>query len=354
MADKFHVNDFDQVGKCKAGKGNCPFGGETGDENHFTTHEEAEHHAEKRLSKRYALVNTLYKSKSANTSQGKDALGNMRTELKKRIISESTSGKSSLHPSVVGKVFSKDNDELVRRNVAEKVKSQKLLRTMSEDDSAKVREFVARRSNNPEVLKKLATDDDPKVRRQARLNSRMPKRTLKKLKAEESRKHHNTPSSNNDDPELASVSPISDNPKYSPTDDLETSNVSQVKESAPKFSKSDTPFTHDSEETYVVDSNGSLWTNITGYSDRTQGRVVLANQDNGEFRTKGFDQDDPKLQNFSEVKRNRTFLEHRKQELENSPARTNHGFPEDEMIRNHIESKIWEIDQELESLDKKS
>lgn len=38
---KYHVNKEGQTGKCGAQKGGCPFGGESGQENHFSTEQEA-------------------------------------------------------------------------------------------------------------------------------------------------------------------------------------------------------------------------------------------------------------------------------------------------------------------------
>jgi len=39
---KWHINDKGEVGRCSATKGNCPFGGATGLENHYSSREEAE------------------------------------------------------------------------------------------------------------------------------------------------------------------------------------------------------------------------------------------------------------------------------------------------------------------------
>lgn len=42
MAVKWHINDKGEVGRCSATKGNCPFGGASGLENHYASQEEAE------------------------------------------------------------------------------------------------------------------------------------------------------------------------------------------------------------------------------------------------------------------------------------------------------------------------
>ncbi len=49
MAAKFHVNGKGEAGKCSASNGKCPFGGETGTENHYDTVEQAQAAAEKLL-----------------------------------------------------------------------------------------------------------------------------------------------------------------------------------------------------------------------------------------------------------------------------------------------------------------
>lgn len=46
MADKFHINDKGEVGKCTAKK-KCRFGGESGVDNHFSTMKEAQDSFEK-------------------------------------------------------------------------------------------------------------------------------------------------------------------------------------------------------------------------------------------------------------------------------------------------------------------
>lgn len=44
---KFHINKHGVPAPCKATKGNCPFGGESGSENHFDTVEDAQAYADK-------------------------------------------------------------------------------------------------------------------------------------------------------------------------------------------------------------------------------------------------------------------------------------------------------------------
>lgn len=163
---KYHVNpNTGNSGTCKAAKGKCPFGTE---EQHYSSPEAAGQAAEKLMSEQYSAVNTAYRKKDTS------ALSGMNRELKKRIISEAVAGSNKLHPSVVAKVFSKDNDELIRKNVSESFKSQKILKEMSNDESARVRLAVARSTNNPNVLKAFANDPDLKVRKAAIENKRTP------------------------------------------------------------------------------------------------------------------------------------------------------------------------------------
>lgn len=174
---RYHVNNSDEVGTCKASKEDCPFGSP---EEHFSDKAEAQKEAEGRLEKKHGLINKVYKAGAKDTSEAQA----LHPDVKKRIIQETAEGKNNLHPSVVAKVFANDRDELVRRKVAENVKSQNALRKMSEDESEKVRLSVAKTTKNPGVLKKLSQDSDSKVRNAALKNDRMPKRAKKKTIAD--------------------------------------------------------------------------------------------------------------------------------------------------------------------------
>lgn len=174
---RYHVNNSDEVGTCKASKEGCPFGSP---EEHFSDRADAQKEAEGRLEKKHGLINKVYKAGGKDTSEAQD----LHPDVKKRIVQETAEGKNNLHPSVVAKVFANDRDELVRRKVAENVKSQNVLRKMSDDESEKVRLSVAKTTKNPDVLKKLSKDSDTKVRNAALKNERMPKRAKKKTVAE--------------------------------------------------------------------------------------------------------------------------------------------------------------------------
>lgn len=171
---RYHVNtNTGEVGTCKAAKDGCPFGSA---EEHHNDLADAEAARDKYMESQYSKVNTLYKSGAP--AGGTD---DMPRELKKKIIAGAADGSNRLHPSVVGKVMAKDKDELIRRNVSEKINSQNLARQMSEDESEKVRLNVAKSTKNPAVLKALARDSDSKVRNAALKNERMPKRDAKKV-----------------------------------------------------------------------------------------------------------------------------------------------------------------------------
>lgn len=170
---KYHINDKKEVGICKASVKDCKFGN-AGE--HFNDEAEAQKEASRQLAKEYGIVSAAYKA----GGEQDDRVKNMSPELKKRMIEDSAAGKASLAPAVVGKVFAKDRDELVRRRVSSKITSQNLLRKMSDDESSKVRAHVASTTNNPHVLRKLAQDSDSAVRNAALKNERMPKRDKKK------------------------------------------------------------------------------------------------------------------------------------------------------------------------------
>lgn len=55
---KFHVNGEGATGQCGAKEGNCPFGGDSGQENHYATKAEAEDAAQAMLSEKYGSFKT--------------------------------------------------------------------------------------------------------------------------------------------------------------------------------------------------------------------------------------------------------------------------------------------------------
>lgn len=170
-----HVNtNTGETGTCRAKKGQCPFGGESGTENHYDTREEAVAAAEKHMESVYKDVHKGYVAKKV------DGLG-LPTDMKKRLIKEAAEGK--LYGAIVGRTMAKDSDELIRKQVAENINSQKLLRDMSDDDSARVRKAVAQRTRNRAVLAKLANDSDAKVRYAAIHNSNTPVKARKAAQA---------------------------------------------------------------------------------------------------------------------------------------------------------------------------
>lgn len=59
MARRYHVNPGGEDGPCNAGDGNCPFGGDSGDDRHFDTPEEAKAFAEKENKERYGATKTV-------------------------------------------------------------------------------------------------------------------------------------------------------------------------------------------------------------------------------------------------------------------------------------------------------
>lgn len=52
---KFHINSKGVPARCNAKKGNCPFGGESGNENHFETHKEAYEFSKQLNEEKYGL-----------------------------------------------------------------------------------------------------------------------------------------------------------------------------------------------------------------------------------------------------------------------------------------------------------
>lgn len=176
-ATKFHINDAGEVGACKASIKACKFGsnGEstgTGVDGHYSSKEEAVAASEKFMETKYKEV---YKGYRRGESEG---MG-LEQPMKKRLIKEAQSGSVHVFPASIGRVLSKDKDELIRKTVAETLSSQKLLRDMSDDESARVRKAVALRTNNREVLAKLALDSDKSVSLAAIQNAKTPTKARK-------------------------------------------------------------------------------------------------------------------------------------------------------------------------------
>jgi len=179
-ASKFHINDAGEVGACKASIKDCKFtanGESVGSDNgHYTTKEEAVQGAEQFLDKKYKEV---YKGYRRGETEG---MG-LSEPLKKRFIKEASEGSERVFAASIGRVLSKDSNELIRKTVAENLSSQKLLRDMSNDESARVRKAVALRTNNREVLAKLAQDEDGTVRLAAINNQKTPVKARKAAQA---------------------------------------------------------------------------------------------------------------------------------------------------------------------------
>ncbi len=177
-ASKFHINDAGETGACKASVKECKFSGNgasvdgEGSTGHYATKEEASAAAEKFLDRKYKEV---YKGYRRGETDG----GGLSQPLKKRLISEAADGHERVDPAILGRLLSQDKDELVRKTVAEKLSSQKLLRDMSNDESARVRKAIAQRTNNREVLAKLANDEDRSVSLAAINNSKTPAKARK-------------------------------------------------------------------------------------------------------------------------------------------------------------------------------
>lgn len=84
MAAKFHVNGKGEAGKCSASNGKCPFGGETGTENHYDTVEQAQAAAERQLSAQHGAVTTVTNASKGSATAYPGGVG----ELGRNVTSE--------------------------------------------------------------------------------------------------------------------------------------------------------------------------------------------------------------------------------------------------------------------------
>lgn len=72
---KYHVNpDTGGTGLCKAIKDPCPFGGETGTDNHYNTEAEAIEAGEKLLTEKYGTINTETRKKQKSVTINNDTV----------------------------------------------------------------------------------------------------------------------------------------------------------------------------------------------------------------------------------------------------------------------------------------
>lgn len=176
-ATKYHINDEGNTGACQASVKACKFSGngesvDSGSGGHYATREDAIASAEKFMAAKYKQV---YKGYRRGENEGMD----LAPALKKRLIAEAAEGSVHVFPASIGRVLSKDKDELIRKTVAETLSSQKLLRDMADDESARVRKAVALRTNNRDVLAKLTNDPDSSVRNAAIANAKTPVKARK-------------------------------------------------------------------------------------------------------------------------------------------------------------------------------
>lgn len=71
--------------RCKAEKGNCPFGGESGEENHFNTIREAREEYDRRMSETHGVVTTLT-AKHSKLSEREQKLREENAKMAKTIV----------------------------------------------------------------------------------------------------------------------------------------------------------------------------------------------------------------------------------------------------------------------------
>lgn len=79
MSQKYHINAKGVPAPCRAKKGNCPFGGEDGTENHFDTMEEAEFHANQQGEAEFGIIPNMLPNE--NDYKYKGAMENSRLKM---------------------------------------------------------------------------------------------------------------------------------------------------------------------------------------------------------------------------------------------------------------------------------
>ena len=97
LANKFHINSKGVASACMAKKGKCPFGGSSGEENHYDSYEEAQAEADKKLESEYGI---LYQKEKGKTVDDLD--GYVNEEVKENSI------KFAAQVTLEGKNYGKD------------------------------------------------------------------------------------------------------------------------------------------------------------------------------------------------------------------------------------------------------
>lgn len=170
MANRFHLGTRGPSA-CAATKGNCPYGGESGSENHFKTLSEA---AE-------AYENSMGGSVSAPLQ--KDAFDDV-SDVDTLILEAAD---ENISRGRMG-VLAKHEDPAVRRVVATSPKaSVSLLRRLAQDTDEETRAAVASNENTDEEnLSQLIQDKSALVSAAAAANDRTPRSALGKIDVDSS------------------------------------------------------------------------------------------------------------------------------------------------------------------------
>lgn len=170
MATRFHIGTRGPAA-CSAKKGNCPFGGESGSENHFNSLSEAS----------AAFEDSM--GGSLSTPLSRDAEGFDDHDAIPALIIEAASDNT---PRGRMTQLAKHDDPSVRRVVATSSKaSVSILRRLAEDSDEETRAYVAGNENTSEEnLVKLMEDKSSMVVAAAAANPKTPRAAIDKADVE--------------------------------------------------------------------------------------------------------------------------------------------------------------------------
>ena len=142
MAAKFHVNGKGEAGKCSASNGKCPFGGETGTENHYDTVEQAQAAAEKQLSDQHGAVTTVTNASKGSATAYPGGVG----ELGRNVTSEDVI--AATRKLALAKLAHKTNAEITADDIAvisgDRAATLARYRSLSDDERLDVRSYAGR------------------------------------------------------------------------------------------------------------------------------------------------------------------------------------------------------------------
>lgn len=123
---KFHINKHGVPAPCKAKKGNCPYGGESGNENHFETEREAQKFADELNESKFGIINGINEVEKSSellnneeeTSKLDEVIDNSLVEEKEELLWQAEEKEELLwHVQENGEILRISRSEAEEKNI---------------------------------------------------------------------------------------------------------------------------------------------------------------------------------------------------------------------------------------------